>query len=400
MKIRGHRAALLLCTGLTACGGTATDGAPPPGPQRWLGQNPAALGPYAVGVIRVPLERTDEDGEPRPVPLEIWYPSTEETAGTASVSYPIRDLVAPRFLAAVGDEALGAIHTSARRDLAIAEDGPFPLVLFSHGNAGVPMQSTFLTVALASHGFIVVAPAHAHNTLYDATALTETTPLTIFPYEDMFQSLLDRPVDLSFVLDQLEEVALDDPRAEAVRKAIAFDQIAIAGHSFGGTTALRFLADDGRAQALVAMSPPGRSITWLLGAVPTDALIAPTLLLAGDLDVVLPPEEATDTLWPDLPAQSQYVRFRTGGHYSFSDFCTLPPRTVELAAIHGLGNAIRNGCAPENVPSAQAHPAIHHLAIAFLNLHLRNDETSRAYLTDEGIRALSLPPEEIVVQRK
>ena len=42
--------------------------------------------------------------------------------------------------------------------------GPWPIILFSHGNQGIKEQSFFLTEHLASHGYLVVAPDHQYNT--------------------------------------------------------------------------------------------------------------------------------------------------------------------------------------------------------------------------------------------
>src|SRR5262249_47079336 len=45
-------------------------------------------------------------------------------------------------------------------DAPVAHDGsPFPLVVFSHGLGAPPNQSTQYTIHLASHGYVVVAPA-------------------------------------------------------------------------------------------------------------------------------------------------------------------------------------------------------------------------------------------------
>lgn len=52
----------------------------------------------------------------------------------------------------------------------MAAPGPFPLVVYSHGNGGLRYVSAFLTEHLASHGFIVVAPDHVGNTAIDSFA--------------------------------------------------------------------------------------------------------------------------------------------------------------------------------------------------------------------------------------
>ena len=51
----------------------------------------------------------------------------------------------------------------AKREL--GDDGPYPLIVFSHGNGGLGVQSFFLTEYLASHGYVVVCPDHTGNSL-------------------------------------------------------------------------------------------------------------------------------------------------------------------------------------------------------------------------------------------
>jgi predicted dienelactone hydrolase len=57
----------------------------------------------------------------------------------------------------------GPFTIAASRDAAIASGGPFPVILFSHGNGrrgGSPLIHGNLLTALAREGFIVIAPYH------------------------------------------------------------------------------------------------------------------------------------------------------------------------------------------------------------------------------------------------
>ena len=65
--------------------------------------------------------------------------------------------------------------------------------MFSHGSCGYPNQSTFLTALLASHGFVVVAPPHPGNTIYEI-ARCGTAPA-------LAAAFVERPQDILFVLD-------------------------------------------------------------------------------------------------------------------------------------------------------------------------------------------------------
>ncbi len=140
---------------------------------------PDELGPWAVG--RTTLTLTDPAREDRSLALDVWYPVDPEDALDAEPSS--YDLV---FAALESPNALQAPPGLSA--------GPRPLVVFSHGSFGIRFQSFFLTEALASHGFVVAGPDHTGNTAADLIFGTDV------PFE---QSALDRPQDLSFVIDQM-----------------------------------------------------------------------------------------------------------------------------------------------------------------------------------------------------
>src|SRR5262249_41802456 len=149
----------------------------------------AQFGPYPVGVRTLDLvdpSRADVSGTgPRPVRVEVWYPST--AAAVAGVG---RD-VAQGF-------GINVAATPTYRDV-VRADGRFPAVLFSHGNGGIRFQSLFYASHLASHGYIVASPDHHGNTFVDALlGIVDPSPAT------------NRPLDMHFLLDQL--LAMDtDP---------------------------------------------------------------------------------------------------------------------------------------------------------------------------------------------
>ena len=124
------------------------------------------FGPHPVGVRTLELADPSRPNvaapaEPRPVTVEIYYPSSE-----AAVAGVPKDVVQ-----VLGIEVL---ETPSYRDVAIA-DGPFPVVLFSHGNGGIRFQSFFFAAHLASHGYVVVSPDHHGNTFVDTPGRTLAT---------------------------------------------------------------------------------------------------------------------------------------------------------------------------------------------------------------------------------
>ncbi len=165
-------------------------------------QSPEALvaelgapGPYGVGYTEETLETTDPAGAPRSLRLVTWYPSDEHDGTTV------------QYLGFV--DAPGVF-----RDAAVADGGPFPVVVFSHGHLGYAEASGFLMAHLASHGFVVVAPDHTGDTTLDGG--TRST-------EIYFQ----RPADISAVLDHL---------ADSAAGLADLDRVVGMGHSFGGYT--------------------------------------------------------------------------------------------------------------------------------------------------------------------
>jgi pimeloyl-ACP methyl ester carboxylesterase len=84
----------------------------------------------------------------------------------------------------------------------------------------------------------------------------------------------ERVDDVTFGLDHLRRVA----PAAVDRRAIG-----VAGHSFGGRTAVELAAQERRVRAVVTMAGGADRAT-------TATVTAPTLMLAGSADTVDPPE--------------------------------------------------------------------------------------------------------------
>src|SRR5690606_5696973 len=66
--------------------------------------------------------------------LEVWYPAAEDGGGT--VTYDTRDFVPEAIRALLTADIPAGLTIDADRDLPAAGDGPFPVVLFSHGFSG------------------------------------------------------------------------------------------------------------------------------------------------------------------------------------------------------------------------------------------------------------------------
>ncbi len=90
---------------------------------------------------------------------------------------------------------------------------PYPLILYSHSHLGNRTEAAFFTFHLASHGFVVAAMDH----------LGDTRPT----------DLVDRPLDILFVIDQLATLSKGD-----LVGVIDGNRVGVTGYSQGGTTTL------------------------------------------------------------------------------------------------------------------------------------------------------------------
>ena len=125
-----------------------------------------------------------------------------------------------------------------------------PLIVFSHGHYGDPLGCSRLCSALAAHGFVVAAPHHDER----------GTPLNL--------QAAERDDDLSYTLAHLD-IPYDKRR------------VGVAGHSFGGRTAVEFASLEPRVRAVMTMAGGADRGT-------TASIRAPTLMMAGSRDTVDP----------------------------------------------------------------------------------------------------------------
>ncbi len=104
-----------------------------------------------------------------------------------------------------------------------------PVVIVSHGLASRPEDFGQLATALASNGFLVALPQHPGSDLKQAKALLEGSSKEVFE----LQEFIDRPKDISFVIDELER-----RNKREYQGRLNLQQVGVIGHSFGGYTAL------------------------------------------------------------------------------------------------------------------------------------------------------------------
>jgi predicted dienelactone hydrolase len=234
---------------------------------------PTPTGPFTVGTVVYHWTDssraewfTDELGDLREILVQLWYPS--EGSGTA-ITAPYLDNVDLRG-AAIGERVglpsfmldhLILVKTYSSENTP-PRNGSFPLIIFSHGLGGMRTQNTVLMEELASHGYAVAAMDHpfdANTTVFPTredgeaprvadyrSAIPEGTADSVW-LEIRNRQLDTRIADVEFTLNQLQSA--ETP----LRNKIDFTRVGIAGHSFGGATAVLTAMVDDRIKAVVAL---------------------------------------------------------------------------------------------------------------------------------------------------
>lgn len=356
---------------LVACNPLAFE---PAGPD--AAPDPSKMGPYAVGVKTVVIRdpnRSFEDQDSRPLVTEIWYPAAESARGGQGTSYDIKSVLTEEQRKSIEEFDIPLLETSAVRDAPIFEGKEkFPLVVFSHGQGGVRWQSTFYTVPLASHGYIVVSTDHPGNTLDYLVRDGLTIPL---------EGIIDRPLDSIALIDHFTEEEAPLPEDQRFLSGrIDKKEIGVTGHSFGAITSFGTAVLDDRVKVIVPQAPGFTTAAFFQGRV--DALDIPVLMQFSKLDKTLPYEENLPDTVARVTGPSIQFALNTGGHFSYSDLCGFDLLAIAPSlGFADVGDVIGDGCGGEAPPASISFPLINQFAIGFFNATLRHSPKSLDYLT-------------------
>lgn len=323
-------------------------------------------GPFPVGVTTWAL--------PGGTPVEVWYPAVAGTIGTTS--YDLRDYT-PDFLAPLLANASDTMFEfAASRDAEASAQGPFPLVVFSHGFTGMRVQSTFLTAHLASYGMVVAAPDHASRDLRNVLGGVASG--------DQAEAV----AELVAVID----LASAPPDAvSGLATALDITRVALLGHSAGGAS-VQGAANDPRVAGVIAMAAGGPPEGFDIPGVPS-------LFMAGTTDRVVSASERTRPAHLASASPSWYLEIAQTGHNGFDDFCLLGGGTgiIGVAENAGLGAILQaqptlrtlgeDGCLPPAADVSLAHPLIQHAVTAWL---MWLWDTPENFLADETIDPMDI----------
>lgn len=243
--------------------------------------------------------------------ITLWYPALNPDGLEAVVEYPYPFKFGgpDGMVATVSGQAI----SGAAFDLS---GGPYPLVLISPGFALGRNSYAWLAEHLASHGFAVIAVEHQE--FADETLST------------FWQSAITRPQEMQAVLDYVDtQVATD----ETLAALIDTELIAVAGHSYGGYTALTMGGARIDTAGLQTLCTDARNTedpnAWLCDLV--EPYIADMAELAGI-------EAVSDELWPNWGDPRVDAIIPMAGDAYFFNELGLAEVTIPVMAIGGTAD--------------------------------------------------------------
>jgi fermentation-respiration switch protein FrsA (DUF1100 family) len=226
-------------------------------------------GPYRVGTRSVTFV---DDSRPTP-------------AFRGAPALPNRTIVTDLWYPAAGDPTQGAIADGA------AADGPFPLIVFNHGQQGAPVQYTPSFQTWAAAGYVVAAPRH---------------PISVKggPGGQFVDDIQGELGDDHFVIESIHEQLPD---------LADTDHLAVAGHSSGALVAWNDAFNSCcHRDGIDAVLLEGMLPVPLGGDFPSDLRGTPVMFIHGDADGT--PPSAVKPYFDQAKPPKYFVTIPGGDH--------------------------------------------------------------------------------------
>ncbi len=320
----------------------------------------------------------------RSLTLEVWYPAADGTGNGGTYSdVQLRDGVTKVEL-----------NGLAVRDAdPLKAETPFPLVMISHGYPGNRFLLSYLGENLATKGYVVVSIDHTEST-YDNRAAFGST-------------LVNRPLDQRFVLDEIDRLSKDN--SSFLSGIVDADDTGLIGYSMGGygavisagggvtekSTEYSWGAPNGtlkmhlagsdthealidpRIKAVVAFAPWGMN-TGFWDAEGLKGVRKPIFFIAGSDDDVSGYENGTKAIFEASVNTRRYLlTFEYANHNAGAP---MPPPTESWQPSENLDFIPFDHYADPVWDNVRMNNISQHFITAFLGQYLKGDNEMAAYL--------------------
>ncbi|MDY6806106.1 MAG: alpha/beta hydrolase [Cyanobacteriota bacterium] len=292
-----------------------------------------------------------------------------------------------------------------------SSENQIPVIVISHGFASDRSTFVYLAEHFASHGFAVAVPEHI-----DSNADFVEKIFAGFSAPVEADAFVNRPLDLTYLLDTIEERYESDPLWKG---KLNLTEVGAIGQSFGGYTVLAtagagFASEetlrskcesedpsiifnislllqcraleveaptnnlrDERITSVIAINP---ITSGVFGPEGMSKLQVPTMIVAGSEDIFAPPVEEQVRSFAGLTAPDKYlVVTKPGTHFSFigteeeEGVLPVPPELI------GLDPKL-------------AQPYMQALSTAFFKSYIQDEREFLAYLSESYLESSAEEP--------
>ena len=216
---------------------------------------------------------------------------------------------------------------------ASADDGPYPLIVYSHGFSSSKDGGAYLAKHLASLGYVVISVNY---------------PLTNYnaPGGPNVKDVMNQPADVSFLIDTL--LAQSNTPGHKLAGMVDGSRIGVTGISLGGLTTelvtYHPTLRDPRIGAALSIAGPIAIFTKVF----FEQVNVPFMMLSGDIDAMVPHASNAAPVLEKI-ANSQLVTLVNASHTAFAGTASL---------LRWLNNPDALGCwmVKRNIGNAGAEP--------------------------------------------
>lgn len=360
-------------------------------------------GEHTIGVRRVNVTNTNQidilnvdagsntslPRYDRDLTLEVWYPAVRPYY---SHYYHKKKTTYKNVYLRDGETKVSLRGKAIRKARPNSFDGPYPLIIISHGYPGNRFLLSHLAENLASKGYVVVSIDHKDSTYRDQAAFGST--------------LVNRPLDQMFVLNEIERLTHDSNHF--LHGMVDTQNTGLIGYSMGGYGAIISAGGgvtaqsvaypwgapagtlgihlagsqthdtliDSRLKAVIAIGPWGRNFqfwdqTGLTG------ITIPMLYIAGSDDDVSGYDNGVKAIFNESINTDRYLlTFQYANHNAAAP---MPAPKESRKVSQKLGYAPFDHYADAVWDTVRMNNIAQHFSTAFMGLHVKQDSSMSAY---------------------